>query len=395
MPAEKGDVRNLTNTPGAAERDPAWSPDGKSIAYFSDESGEYELHVRAQGGRGEVKKFTARRRAVVLLRPDLVARQQEDRLHRQAPEPLVSSTSTAARTRWSTPAPTIDDRRLDPAWSPDSKWLAYTKVLKNHLRAVFLYSLETARSHQVTDGMSDARLPRSTRAASTLLHRQHRHRPGAGRHRHVDHQSPGDAQRLRRRARQDAAVAAGARERRGEGTAEADGQDRGQGGWQKAPKDKPEPPPVVKIDLEDIDQRILALPMPPRNYVGLHRRQGRRAVPPRGPNATVGAMAGGGPAEPDSAPVRSGQAQGREVRGGERPARSCPPTARRCSTASGDKWIGRPARAPRRSPGDGQRSRSTTWRCASIRGPSGSRCTARSGGSSATSSTTRLPRPRT
>ena len=43
VPAEKGDVRNLTNTPGAADRDPAWSPDGKSVAYFSDESGEYEL----------------------------------------------------------------------------------------------------------------------------------------------------------------------------------------------------------------------------------------------------------------------------------------------------------------------------------------------------------------
>src|SRR4029077_17740416 len=54
---EKGDPRNLTNTPGAADRDPAWSPDGKSIAYFSDESGEYELHVRPQDGRGPVKKL--------------------------------------------------------------------------------------------------------------------------------------------------------------------------------------------------------------------------------------------------------------------------------------------------------------------------------------------------
>src|SRR5262245_24749696 len=57
VPAEKGDARNLTNTPGAADRDPAWSPDGKSIAYFSDESGEYELCIRAQDGRGEVKRI--------------------------------------------------------------------------------------------------------------------------------------------------------------------------------------------------------------------------------------------------------------------------------------------------------------------------------------------------
>ena len=69
VPAEKGDVRNLTHTPGAADRDPAWSPDGKSIAYFSDESGEYELHVRAQDGHGEVKKIKLGDGAVVLLHP--------------------------------------------------------------------------------------------------------------------------------------------------------------------------------------------------------------------------------------------------------------------------------------------------------------------------------------
>src|SRR5512132_1314033 len=57
VPAEKGDARNLTNTVGANERSPVWSPDGKSIAYFSDESGEYELHIRSQDGKGEVRKI--------------------------------------------------------------------------------------------------------------------------------------------------------------------------------------------------------------------------------------------------------------------------------------------------------------------------------------------------
>jgi tricorn protease len=57
VPAEKGDPRNLTNTTGAMERDPAWSPDGKWIAYFSDESGEYMLHLRPQSGTGETVKI--------------------------------------------------------------------------------------------------------------------------------------------------------------------------------------------------------------------------------------------------------------------------------------------------------------------------------------------------
>ena len=57
VPAEKGDIRNLTNTPGVMERDPAWSPDGKTIAFFSDESGEYALHLAPQNGLGEVNKI--------------------------------------------------------------------------------------------------------------------------------------------------------------------------------------------------------------------------------------------------------------------------------------------------------------------------------------------------
>src|SRR5262249_47362014 len=57
VPAEKGDVRNLTQTVAAAERDPAWSPDGKTIAYFSDESGEYMLHVRDARGTSPAKRI--------------------------------------------------------------------------------------------------------------------------------------------------------------------------------------------------------------------------------------------------------------------------------------------------------------------------------------------------
>ena len=57
VPAEKGDPRNLTNSPGVMERDPQWSPDGKTIAYLSDESGEYALHLEPQSGAGEIVKI--------------------------------------------------------------------------------------------------------------------------------------------------------------------------------------------------------------------------------------------------------------------------------------------------------------------------------------------------
>ena len=57
VPAEKGDARNLTRTPGVHERSPSWSPDGASIAYLSDEGGEYQLHIAPQDGSGEVRKI--------------------------------------------------------------------------------------------------------------------------------------------------------------------------------------------------------------------------------------------------------------------------------------------------------------------------------------------------
>jgi tricorn protease len=57
VPAEKGDARNLTQSPAAADRYPAWSPDGEWIAWLSDATGEYALHLRAPDGLGPVKKI--------------------------------------------------------------------------------------------------------------------------------------------------------------------------------------------------------------------------------------------------------------------------------------------------------------------------------------------------
>ena len=125
VPAEKGDARNLTNTAAVMERDPAWSPDGKTIAYFSDESGEYALHLRQPERHGRSEEDHAWDKAFY-FRAALVARQQEDRIPGQ---PLrISGTWTSSR------KPVMVDKDyyavgngLRPAWSPDSKWLAYSK----------------------------------------------------------------------------------------------------------------------------------------------------------------------------------------------------------------------------------------------------------------------------
>jgi tricorn protease len=157
VPAEKGDPRNLTNTPAVHERAPAWSPDGKSIAYFSDQGGEYRLHVRPADGKGKPKTYElggagfyespvwspdSKKIAYIdnsqsLFWIDL----KGGKVKKVASEPHYGPTSLMA---------------LRPAWSPDSKWLAYTLGNKAAYHTVYAYELAAGKSHAVTDGLSDA-----------------------------------------------------------------------------------------------------------------------------------------------------------------------------------------------------------------------------------------------
>ena len=159
MPAEKGDPRNLTETTGVIERDPAWSPDGKWIAYFSDESGEYELHVRDSMGLEPARKIRLEDKPTFYQLP------------RWSPDSKKIAYVDAHLTTWyvdieqKKPIKVDKDRFLSsaseraPVWSHDSRWLAYAKRLENYLSAIFVYSLADAKSTQLTDGLSDARYP--------------------------------------------------------------------------------------------------------------------------------------------------------------------------------------------------------------------------------------------
>ena len=158
VPAEKGDARNLTNTMTVMERDPAWSPDGKSIAYFSDESGEYQLHIKNQNGMGDPVKIALGEKPGFYFSP------------RWSPDSKKIGYTDSHQTLWyidvSEKKPVKVDKDpfwgvgvLMPAWSPDSRWLAYTRRLKNFMSAVFVHSIAEGKNHQITDGMSDTRNP--------------------------------------------------------------------------------------------------------------------------------------------------------------------------------------------------------------------------------------------
>ncbi|MEO8027472.1 MAG: PDZ domain-containing protein [Bryobacteraceae bacterium] len=259
VPAEKGDVRNLTNTSGAAERFPAWSPDGKSIAYFSDESGEYALHIRPQSGLGELKKIDLGTPPAFYFNPiwspdSTKIAYTDNQLQLWWVDLETKKTTRVDKDTYETPF-----RDLNPDWSPDSKWIVYTKLLKNHLRAVFVYSLAGGAAHQVSDGLSDtayAHFDKDGRhlyfTASTNL---------ALTTAWLDMSS--DLQQVSRSVY----VAVLRKEDPSPIAPESD--------EEKPQAAKPDPAKpdaaktedkAVRIDFDNIDQRILALPIPERDY---------------------------------------------------------------------------------------------------------------------------------
>ena len=261
VPAEKGDARNLTNTPGIAERDPAWSPDGMRIAYFSDESGEYALHIRDQNGMGEVTK--------IKLPPSFYYAPL------WSPDSKKIAFTDKAEAVWFVDLEKREPVRVDadtykdpggviqPSWSPDSRWIAYTKILKNHMRAVFAYSIETGKTAQITDGMSDARYAVFDRNGESIYFTASTDvGPTTGWLDMSSMNRPVTRSVYLAVLRKDLAspLAPESDEEKPEAAKKKD---------DDKDKAKKEPAPV-RIDFDGIGQRILALPIPARNYGGLY-----------------------------------------------------------------------------------------------------------------------------
>ena len=158
LPAEKGQARNLTASAGVHDRSPVWSPDGAQIAWLSDAGGEYQLMLGEQTGATRPRAIPLPSHAFYSApawSPDgKVLLLEDNHLNLWS---IDIATGAAAKLD----TDTYDDpgRRFDAAWSPDSRWVAYSKSLASHLRAIFLYSVADRKSHQITDGLSDATAP--------------------------------------------------------------------------------------------------------------------------------------------------------------------------------------------------------------------------------------------
>lgn len=298
VPAEKGDARNLTNTTGVADRDPAWSPDGKWIAYFSDESGEYALHLRQQNGMGDVRKISLGSPPSFFYSPVW------------APDSKKIAFSDKRLNLWyvdidkGTPVKVDTSKRGlgDPSWSPDSRWIAYTKSLESWYSAVFIYSLEDAKISQVTDGLSDASSAAFDKGGKHLYFMASTDiGPGFSGFdmSSYPHRSTNSVYVVVLKKTDPSPLAPESdEEKTAEEKKDDDKSDKPADGDKKpdaaaTPGEKPEDkkaPPRVTIDFDRIGQRILALPIPARNFVGLSAGKTNTIFLGEAPPPSPGAM---------------------------------------------------------------------------------------------------------
>jgi tricorn protease len=292
VPGEKGDIRNLTNTPGVMERDPAWSPDGKWVAYFSDESGEYQLFLKSPDGMSEPKKISLGNSPSFYYEPIWSPDSKKIAYTDKRLNLWYIDLAKGTPVKVDTDAYDAPQRSLDPVWSPDSRWIGYTRRLNSHMHAVFAYSLEQAKSLQLTDGLSDARFPAfdqkgqylyftaSTDAGPTtgwLDLSSFNHPVSRSVYLIVlrkDQPSPlapeSDEEKVAEETKPDSDKAAAPAKSESAGEQEpANPEEKAKAQDAKAAKGAKGEAVTVRIDAENISQRILALPLPAHNYVQL------------------------------------------------------------------------------------------------------------------------------
>lgn len=290
VPAKYGPTRNLTQTPGVHEREATWSPDGKSIAYVSDASGEDEIYIRPQDGTGTPTQLTTGAdtyKYQLLWSPDAKRILWSDKKNRlqfvdvESKQVTLVDQSTAFEMH-------------DFAWAPDSQWIAYTRPEERRFPNIYLYALASKERVTVTDGWFDVASPEFSTDGKYLFFVSERHyNPTYGQTEwnHVyndmagiyfvtlakDTKSPFTPKSDEVKIKKDEPKKEGdkkAEEAKPDAKKEAD---KKEGGDDKKANDKAdtakkdgdkkeEKKVVVKVDADGLTQRIGALPIPASTY---------------------------------------------------------------------------------------------------------------------------------
>src|SRR4026209_2587141 len=271
VPAKNGTPRNLTKTSGAHERDPVWSPDGKWIAYNSDVTGENELYVRSQDGKGEPQQITSGADTyyyALKWSPDSKKLLWSDRLQRLRYVDVATKAVTL-----------VDQDKYGEIqgynWSPDSQWIVWARPEENEMPRVYLYSLANKQQTAVTDswyGAGEAVF--SDDGKYLLLASARDFKPTFGDQEFANVYR--DMQRVylvtlakettNPLAPKSDEVGKAEEKRQKEKAKEAEEKKPEEKAAGKKPEEKPKKPVVVKVDTDGIQNRILGLEITPGNY---------------------------------------------------------------------------------------------------------------------------------
>ena len=275
IPLKKGDARNITNSPGSREHDPVWSPDGKNIAWFSDESGEYSLMISGQDGLSKPREIKIPNPTYYyspVWSPDSKYIAYTDHIQQLWMTEIASGKTTLVDKE-----PYLHpERTINPVWSPDSKWIGYSKRLNNQYHVIMAYSMAQSKALQLTDGLSDAVSPAwdangkylyfmaSTNYAlrSGWLDMSSIERP-LRRSVYLIVLKKGEASPLLPESDEEKA------EKKDEEKKDSVKTKSTAKNIDSKKEEAEKPKVTVHIDLDGISQRILSLSMPPREYVDL------------------------------------------------------------------------------------------------------------------------------
>ncbi len=174
LPAEEGPARNLTNSSGARDKDAVWSPDGKWIAYFSDKTGEYELYITSPDGKGEPVKLTTHKdgyRHTLKWSPDSKKIGWTDQtLTLYFIDVATKAITKVDKEEYENVDVSLDLKSIfDYSWSPDSRFIVYSRMNEAYMYQLYVYSLENKTINCLSNGLFHDFNPVFTRDGEHLI----------------------------------------------------------------------------------------------------------------------------------------------------------------------------------------------------------------------------------